>query len=370
MLTGSVVGDGHFELLQDLFVQRGVLTFDGSLTQDGSEPCSVRYVIERPTNEPAIKAVVDARAALGWSSEQLGCAAAKCSIPELEMHDEQMTAALDVDESSGLLRLLMLSPDRPELGRVICLLDPRATPPTLVGRDEAAFASGGAPCISAELVANAAAAPPAATKAAPSEVVASEPPTFPMSGAPVTPTAPATSTVAHRPPLDDVPAPPAASPSSGSTLVVFKGFQNHPMFGDLAASLGLTERLAVEPKEAEPCRAVAWPPKPAEPKEGEPEPPPCHTSWWRGRWKVDEFKVDEEVLLGVYSSEGASVAALVLVAPGRSGPKCELARWEATGRLRGGDQHWTPAKRPAWTLTEVPGGASIVSHHGAVANLD
>lgn len=365
MLSGSVVGDGNYALLQELFAARGSLTFSGTLTQDDLER-AVQYVIDRPTPEP-VEAVVEARQALGWTGEQLGCAATRCSIPELEMRDEHMLAALDVDESSGAVRLLMFSVARPELGRVICLLDPRETPPTLVGRDEEAFASGGVPCIRAALVATQAMAPPAAANASRSDQAAtSEPPTRPPSSAAVT------STVDHHPPLG-VPSPPAPPASSGEALAVFEGVQNHPMFGDLPASLRLTERLAVEPKEAEACHAVAWPPKPSEPEEGEPEPPPCHTSWWRGRWKVDEFKVDEEVLVGVYSSEGASVAALVLVAPGRSGPKCELASWDAPGRLRGGNQHWTPAKRPAWTLTQVPGGAhtaSIVSHHGAVANLD
>ena len=226
MITGSVVGDGNFELLQALFTAHGSLTFSGTLTQDGSEPMAVRYVIDQTTAEK-VAAVVDARAALGWNGEQLGCAAARCSISELEMHDEHMTAALDVDESSGLLRLLMFSAARPELGRVICLLDPRETPPTLVGRDEEAFASGGAPCIRAALVATEAAAAPAATKAMPSQVAASEPPTRPTSGAPVS------SAVAHHPPLD-VPAPPPALPSSRESLAVFEGFQAHPMFGDLA----------------------------------------------------------------------------------------------------------------------------------------
>ena len=431
MLTGSVVGDGNFEALQDLFAASRTLTFEGTLTQDGSPPIDVQYTFCRPTQPlPAavsagMPAVSNARASLGWSTELLECTEASCSMAAFDLHDERMVASFDVG-AGGLLRVLMLSPERPELGRIVCLLDPRRSPPTLEGGDEEAFLSGAEPCIQTALrptalppewaneMRQADSAPtsefvrcfnPAAAPPPPAEVetVSVTCPVGSQAGDPIqiehegqsfdvtvpdgvvagqsfhveipsTPprAASASPAPAPPPPAPEAPAPeePAAPPSRREepSLATFAGHMHHPMFGNLDASLSLVACLGpAEPPQAAPCRAAAmrgrWPPlPPPDPPadDGAPPLPPPTTSWWRGRWRVPEFSVEDECFLGVHGSAGARTAALVMVVPSRTGPKCDLAVYACDGaRIQGGDEGWTAARRPEFTLTQRAGGVRV-----------
>ena len=138
------------------------------------------------------------------------------------------------------------------------------------------------------------------------------------------------------------------------------------MFGELEASLSLSEKLDTEPPQAAAGRSATrakWPPPPAEDADGLPAPT---TSWWRGVWRVTEFKVCDEVFVGVHGSAGAPTAAVLLVTPSRSGPPCDIAQFErdiadaSTGRIRGGDDAWAAGMRPEYTLTQRPGGRARV----------
>ena len=373
MLTGSVVGDGSYEALNGLFASANshILTFSGSLTQEGSPACSVVYTIKQPSLPlaPAVSAgigaVSEARTSLGWATELLDCCEATCSIVDYGLQAEPMVGAIDVGEG-GLLRVLMLSPSRPELGRVVCLLDPRRSPPSLEGGDEEAFLSGAPPRIRTELCPTQ--IEPLTSGAVDSGATAVEK----MGGLTLSNAAeaaaplvrgaglPAAEKQAAPPPAQPAPPPaqpaPPAKPKALATppVAVFSGHLHHPMFGELDASLGLSERLTAEPPQAASCRLTSrakWPPPPEEHDEGLPEP---STSWWRGVWRVTEFKVCDEVFVGVHGSAGAATAAMLLVTPSRTGPPCDLAQYDrGAARIQGGDDAWAAGMRPEYTLTRI-----------------
>ena len=384
MLTGSVVGDGNYEALNSLFAAAAghTLTFEGSLAQEGSPTIAVVYTIKQPTmpRPPAVSAGMDAvseaRASLGWATELLDCCECSCSIADYGLQAEQMVGAIDVGEG-GLLRVLMLSSSRPELGRVVCLLDPRRSPPSLEGGDEDAFLAGGVPRIRTELRPTQIAPPPRAQDpgAAASAATAAERTGAPLDMAPLVASVPAAEQRAAVAPGDKkarlahLAAPPKPAPTAKAPtaplLAVFSGHLHHPMFGELEASLSLSEKLDAEPPQAVAGRSATrakWPPPPAEDDEGLPAP---STSWWRGVWRVTEFKGGDEVFVGVHGSAGAPTAAMLLVTPSRSGPPCDLAQYErdiadaSSGRFQGGDDAWAAGMRPEYTLTKRSGGARV-----------
>jgi hypothetical protein len=383
MLTGSVVGDGNYEALNSLFAAAAghTLKFEGSLAQEGSPPVAVVYTIKSPMLRPpavsaGMDAVSEARASLGWVTELLDCCECSCSIADYGLQAEPMVGAIDVGKG-GLLRVLMLSSSRPELGRVVCLLDPRRSPPSLEGGDEEAFLAGGAPRIRTELVPTQIAPPPRAqdSGAAASAATAAERTDAPLDMAPVVASVPAAEQQAaaaapgdKKARLAHLAAPPKLAPTAeapaGPLLAVFSGHLHHPMFGELEASLSLSEKLDAEPPQAAAGRSATrakWPPPPAEDSEGLPAP---STSWWRGVWRVTEFKVCDEVFVGVHGSAGAPIAAMLLVTPSRSGPPCDLAQFErdiadaSRGRIQGGDDAWAAGMRPEYTLTQRSGGGA------------
>ena len=374
MLTGSVIGDGNYEAMNGLFATAaGTLTFEGSLTQEGSPPIAVVYTIKQPSVplppvvSAGMNAVSEARASLGWATELLDYCEATCTIGDYGLHCEPMVGAIDVGEG-GLLRVLMLSAVRPELGRVVCLLDPRRSPPSLEGGDAEAILSGAAPTIRTEL--RPTQAEPLLAQgsgAADSGAVATECMGEVVAAGAGEVTAPLLAgepavgqQAAPPPPANHQPSAPAKALAT-PPLAVFSGHLHHPMFGELVASLGLSERLADEPPQAASSRhatRVKWPPPPAEADEALPEPP--STSWWRGVWRVPEFKVCDEVFVGVHGSAGAPTAALLLVTPSRTGPPCDLAQYcRDAGRIRGGDDAWAAGMRPEYSLTQLPGGVRM-----------
>ena len=377
MLTGSVVGDGNYEALNSLFAAAAghTLTFEGSLAQEGLPAIKVVYRIKQPSESQSqvvsagMDAVNEARASLGWATELVECCECSCTIQDYGMQAEPMIGAIDVGEG-GLLRVLMLSPSRPELGRVVCLLDPRRSPPSLEGGDEEAFLAGGAPRIRTELLPTQIAPPPRAqgSEAAASAATVAERTGSPLNMAPLVASVPAA--VDKKARLAHLAAPPKPAPTAKApappVLAVFSGHLHHPMFGELEASLSLSEKLDTEPPQAAAGRSATrakWPPQPAEDAEGLPAPT---TSWWRGVWRVTEFKVCDEVFVGVHGSAGAPTAAVLLVTPSRSGPPCDIAQFErdiadaSTGRIRGGDDAWAAGMRPEYTLTQRPGGRARV----------
>ena len=376
MLTGSVVGDGNYEALNSLFAAAAghTLTFEGSLAQEGLPAIKVVYRIKQPSESQSqvvsagLDAVNEARASLGWATELVECCECSCTIQDYGMQAEPMIGAIDVGEG-GLLRVLMLSPSRPELGRVVCLLDPRRSPPSLEGGDEEAFLAGGAPRIRTELLPTQIAPPPRAQGpgAAASAATVAERTGSPLNMAPLVASVPAVDKKARLAHLAAPPKPaPTAKAPAPPVLAVFSGHLHHPMFGELEASLSLSEKLDTEPPQAAAGRSATrakWPPQPAEDAEGLPAPT---TSWWRGVWRVAEFKVCDEVFVGVYGSAGAPTAAVLLVTPSRSGPPCDIAQFErdiadaSTGRIRGGDDAWAAGMRPEYTLTQRPGGRARV----------
>ena len=377
MLTGSVVGDGNYEALNSLFAAAAghTLTFEGSLAQEGLPAIKVVYRIKQPSESQSqvvsagLDAVNEARASLGWATELVECCECSCTIQDYGMQAEPMIGAIDVGEG-GLLRVLMLSPSRPELGRVVCLLDPRRSPPSLEGGDEEAFLAGGAPRIRTELLPTQIAPPPRAQGpgAAASAATVAERTGSPLNMAPLVASVPAA--VDKKARLAHLAAPPKPAPTAKApappVLAVFSGHLHHPMFGELEASLSLSEKLDTEPPQAAAGRSATrakWPPQPTEDAEGLPAPT---TSWWRGVWRVTEFKVCDEVFVGVHGSAGAPTAAVLLVTPSRSGPPCDIAQFErdiadaSTGRIRGGDDAWAAGMRPEYTLTQRPGGRARV----------
>ena len=377
MLTGSVVGDGNYEALNSLFAAAAghTLTFEGSLAQEGLPAIKVVYRIKQPSESQSqvvsagMDAVNEARASLGWATELVECCECSCTIQDYGMQAEPMIGAIDVGEG-GLLRVLMLSPSRPELGRVVCLLDPRRSPPSLEGGDEEAFLAGGAPRIRTELLPTQIAPPPRAqgSEAAASAATVAERTGSPLNMAPLVASVPAA--VDKKARLAHLAAPPKPAPTAKApappVLAVFSGHLHHPMFGELEASLSLSEKLDTEPPQAAAGRSATrakWPPQPTEDAEGLPAPT---TSWWRGVWRVTEFKVCDEVFVGVHGSAGAPTAAVLLVTPSRSGPPCDIAQFErdiadaSTGRIRGGDDAWAAGMRPEYTLTQRPGGRARV----------
>ena len=376
MLTGSVVGDGNYEALNSLFAATAghTLTFEGSLAQEGLPAIKVVYRIKQPSESQSqvvsagMDAVNEARASLGWATELVECCECSCTIQDYGMQAEPMIGAIDVGEG-GLLRVLMLSPSRPELGRVVCLLDPRRSPPSLEGGDEEAFLAGGAPRIRTELLPTQIAPPPRAQGpgAAASAATVAERTGSPLNMAPLVASVPAVDKKARLAHLAAPPKPaPTAKAPAPPVLAVFSGHLHHPMFGELEASLSLSEKLDTEPPQAAAGRSATrakWPPPPAEDAEGLPAPT---TSWWRGVWRVTEFKVCDEVFVGVHGSAGAPTAAVLLVTPSRSGPPCDIAQFErdiadaSTGRIRGGDDAWAAGMRPEYTLTQRPGGRARV----------
>ena len=376
MLTGSVIGDGNYEALNSLFAAAAghTLTFEGSLAQEGLPAIKVVYRIKQPSESQSqvvsagLDAVNEARASLGWATELVECCECSCTIQDYGMQAEPMIGAIDVGEG-GLLRVLMLSPSRPELGRVVCLLDPRRSPPSLEGGDEEAFLAGGAPRIRTELLPTQIAPPPRAQGpgAAASAATVAERTGSPLNMAPLVASVPAVDKKARLAHLAAPPKPaPTAKAPAPPVLAVFSGHLHHPMFGELEASLSLSEKLDTEPPQAAAGRSATrakWPPQPAEDAEGLPAPT---TSWWRGEWRVTEFKVCDEVFVGVYGSAGAPTAAVLLVTPSRSGPPCDIAQFErdiadaSTGRIRGGDDAWAAGMRPEYTLTQRPGGRARV----------
>ena len=69
---------------------------------------------------------------------------------------------------------------------------------------------------------------------------------------------------------------------------------------------------------------------------------------------MPEFDVNAYVYVGVHGS------AIVIVVPSRTGPKCDLARFNGdTARIEGGDEGWTTAKRPEYSMTQLPGGVRV-----------
>ena len=380
MLTGSVVGDGNYEALNSLFAAAAghTLTFEGSLAQEGLPAIKVAYKIKQPSESQSqvvsagMDAVNEARASLGWATELVECCECSCTIQDYGMQAEPMIGAIDVGEG-GLLRVLMLSPSRPELGRVVCLLDPRRSPPSLEGGDEEAFLAGGAPRIRTELLPTQIAPPPRAQGpgAAASAATVAERTGSPLNMAPLVASVPTTVAAGDKKArLAHLAAPPKPAPTAKAPapplLAVFSGHLHHPMFGELEASLSLSEKLDTEPPQAAAGRSATrakWPPPPTEDAEGLPAP---MTSWWRGVWRVTEFKVCDEVFVGVHGSAGAPTAAVLLVTPSRSGPPCDIAQFErdiadaSTGRIRGGDDAWAAGMRPEYTLTQRPGGRARV----------
>ena len=376
MLTGSVVGDGNYEALNSLFAAAAghTLTFEGSLVQEGLPAIKVAYRIKQPSESQSqvvsagMDAVNEARASLGWATELVECCECSCTIQDYGMQAEPMIGAIDVGEG-GLLRVLMLSPSRPELGRVVCLLDPRRSPPSLEGGDEEAFLAGGAPRIRTELLPTQIAPPPRAQGpgAAASAATVAERTGSPLNMAPLVASVPAVDKKARLAHLAAPPKPaPSAKAPAPTLLAVFSGHLHHPMFGELEASLSLSEKLDTEPPQAAAGRSATrakWPPPPAEDADGLPAPT---TSWWRGVWRVTEFKVCDEVFVGVHGSAGAPTAAVLLVTPSRSGPPCDIAQFErdiadaSTGRIRGGDDAWAAGMRPEYTLTQRPGARARV----------
>lgn len=379
MLTGSVVGDGNYEALNSLFAAAAghTLTFEGSLAQEGLPAIKVVYRIKQPSESQSqvvsagMDAVNEARASLGWATELVECCECSCTIQDYGMQAEPMIGAIDVGDG-GLLRVLMLSPSRPELGRVVCLLDPRRSPPSLEGGDEEAFLAGGAPRIRTELLPTQIAPPPQAqgSGAAASAATVAERTGSPLNMAPMVDKGPAVAAGDKKARLAHLAAPPKPAPTAKApappVLAVFSGHLHHPMFGELEASLSLSEKLDTEPPQAAAGRSATrakWPPPPPEDAEGLPAPT---TSWWRGVWRVTEFKVCDEVFVGVHGSAGAPTAAVLLVTPSRSGPPCDIAQFErdiadaSTGRIQGGDDAWSAGMRPEYTLTQRPGGRARI----------
>ena len=90
MLTGSVVGDGEYSALEELFAARGgTLTFGGTLTRVhdcGESALPITFTVSSD-QVPAHPAVEQVRQELDWSAELVCCLATSISIVPLGRHE-------------------------------------------------------------------------------------------------------------------------------------------------------------------------------------------------------------------------------------------------------------------------------------------
>jgi hypothetical protein len=350
MLTGSVVGDGEYCALIELFeAHGGALVFDGHYdTRGAAEPEPVSYVLQRPTEGEQLPAdIVEARAELELSAsevvaccETLGSALGTFAHQVKPRHAQPIVAAIDVDDSDRL-RLLMLSPAAPGLGRLIFRLDPRSTPPSLVGGSPGSATRGAEPdSIRAALRRGGGASsgtsassrpveldePESAARALHPPAEALQPdeagePSVQFGSAEALELMAYSAGRASRFPCargkaeaqpDDQPQLAPASPpprEEDATGGIFQGTQDAAMFGSVAISLALIERVESEPAAAAKRCEIGWPPAvggveaegrvEAEDAAGAAGAAQAATElpirWWRCQWRTPEMGVDDAV---------------------------------------------------------------------------
>ncbi len=366
MLTGSVVGDGEYATLAELFAASGgALAFYGTLIHEhdcGESTLPVAYVLRAPEEPSAhgAEVIADARRALGWKEELVCCCAASYwSGSPLAPQEDPLVAALDVDATdrsrsrhihctaphaprasravrcARRLRLLLLRADAPDQHRLVCHLAPRADPPTLEGVSTAP--DGGAHRLMAVLRCRLptvpAPEPVRAEGAAESDGVTRE--ACGEEGA-----------VGEEGACDGA----EGACDGAAEGPRFDGSVHHPMFGDVSATLSLVKQLAAEPEAAAARGGVVWPP--AQPESEATDSGAggggAQTTWWRATWHVAEMSIDEIVYVGINETD------LVVVHPTRGDARrCDvgtLDRPRGRPRIRGGDHEWTPAKPAGFTL--------------------
>ena len=135
---------------------------------------------------------------------------------------------------------------------------------------------------------------------------------------------------------------------------VFRGARANAMFGDVAMEIELGAAVSAEPYAAAAPRArLGWPT--AAGGAATALAPPL---WCRGRCRVPETKVDEEVFVGCAmpsdETPAAEVFDLLIVTPGRPGDLCRPARYDRRARtVVGGGARWTSADKPEFSLAVV-----------------
>ncbi|CAE8590291.1 unnamed protein product [Polarella glacialis] len=109
--------------------------------------CTLAYSFAETAHEPPMPAAVKLqRRQLGWTckDQEVCCFTATCSIPALNLHEEEVTVSADPADLEGARRMLLLSLQRPDLGITLLRLEPGGK--RLVGGDES-WAPGQAPII-------------------------------------------------------------------------------------------------------------------------------------------------------------------------------------------------------------------------------
>eukprot|EP00316_Scyphosphaera_apsteinii_P020672 CAMPEP_0119346964 /NCGR_PEP_ID=MMETSP1333-20130426/108275_1 /TAXON_ID=418940 /ORGANISM="Scyphosphaera apsteinii, Strain RCC1455" /LENGTH=348 /DNA_ID=CAMNT_0007359491 /DNA_START=242 /DNA_END=1288 /DNA_ORIENTATION=+ len=323
------------------------------------------------------EAILAARKEMGWQAEPTAIYTATCSCAALGLHKEPMAAAVELRELQ--LVMLMLSPQRPELGRVVCVLDPLASPPTLIGGDDEWMTSSAAPIIQATLQPQASLPAQASPTSDSCRTVSPAPAIAACAAHSAAASTSGTSGVeigsaeAHflmdeanhirlagekgeqppprQPPLASAVKLPQCGLAEGQR---FRGQLHHPMFGDMAATLSLNTLLDQEPPESIRARdGIAWPPPPPEDEDSaaaqgispSPDAMQMSISWFSGLWKVAEMREENEVVIGFHSS-----GAIIIVTPARK-RQIEFGQLDwLTASISGGDERWQVMKPAQYSL--------------------
>lgn len=109
-------------------------TFDGHLTPPEGPKCKVQYRFGEASEQSLPTAVKRERRKAGWKNDGFVCMQASCSIPALELRDEEVIISIDPAGPDGTCNMLLQSVNRPELGLTVLVL--AADRQNLTGGDE------------------------------------------------------------------------------------------------------------------------------------------------------------------------------------------------------------------------------------------
>ncbi|KAL3926886.1 MAG: hypothetical protein SGPRY_003090 [Prymnesium sp.] len=307
MLTGSVVGDGELTAFEQLLAERGgQLLFEGSLVREHAHGESVMAMSIRLSADTmeAPSEVEDIRRESGWVSELVTCFSATISVASLGRHELPVLAALDVDPSDAL-RLLILSPRAPLLGRIVCQLLPKEDIPFLEGTasgspaygDKSSLRFADAP-MECEGIGGALASMEAALCNDDGQDLENcllnkrvEHSDCPVKSAFQLCEEEECILASERAALISA-AVEAAAQDTQAVGGYFHGHFVHPLLGSLQMSLALVEKLQSTPMAA--SLVPNWPHAPSQDEEVLTD----EVTWWRGRWCIKEMLMINEIFVG------------------------------------------------------------------------
>ncbi|CAJ1370846.1 unnamed protein product [Effrenium voratum] len=123
----------------------GGSVFEGHLQAPGLGRCGLSYRFEAAVDVPA--GVKSQRRQLGWTTKDICCYKAVCSIPDLGLESEEVVISVDPAREDGSRLLLLQSLVRPDLGLTVLSLDSSSS--SIQGGDES-WTPGAEPIIRAQ----------------------------------------------------------------------------------------------------------------------------------------------------------------------------------------------------------------------------